>query len=286
MTKGILLFAHNSKDLDYALLAVVSGSFAKKNLGVPVSLVTDKNTVDWMQKSQIYSQARQLFDNIILTDRPTTDNTRMLHDGATGKTVPFINSNRQSAWDLTPYDRTLLIDVDYLIMTEQLNNYWDLDYDVMISSEINDVYSSDRVGYHDRYISDTGVHLYWATTVMFTKNQKSQQFFKLVNSIRENYSVYGDIYRFNSAQYRNDISFSVAKHILGGFVTDLSGALPPVLTAQDTDVLISAADNQLTFLINNKSNQQYFAAAFKDTDIHIMNKQSLVRNAKQLMEML
>jgi hypothetical protein len=40
MTKGVLIFAHNSPDVDYGLMATIAGGLAKKNLGVPVSLVT------------------------------------------------------------------------------------------------------------------------------------------------------------------------------------------------------------------------------------------------------
>ena len=40
MKKGILIFAHNSRDVDYALMSLVSAKFAKENLQVPVSLVS------------------------------------------------------------------------------------------------------------------------------------------------------------------------------------------------------------------------------------------------------
>jgi hypothetical protein len=41
MKKGALIFAHNSRDIDYALMAIISGGLVKKNLKVPVSLATD-----------------------------------------------------------------------------------------------------------------------------------------------------------------------------------------------------------------------------------------------------
>ena len=53
MKRGILIFAHNSRDVDYALMSLVSAKFAKANLQVPVSLVVDKFTVEWMQTSNI-----------------------------------------------------------------------------------------------------------------------------------------------------------------------------------------------------------------------------------------
>lgn len=283
MTRGILLFAHNSSAVDYGLLSIVSGGLAKKNLNVPVSLVTDESTVQWLKQSNMYSTASDIFDKIIIVDQPSTTNTRQLRDGTTKETIPFINANRQSAWELTPYDRTLLIDVDYLILSTNLSQFWEVDFDIMISPAINDICSDNRIGYHDKYISDTGVHLYWATTVMFTKNHQSRIFFDLVESIKNNYKVYSDIYRFSADQYRNDISFSVAKHILDGFSTNLIGSLPPILTAQDRDVLVGITDSKLTFLIDDIASQKNFPTVVSGIDIHVMNKQSIVRHADKLM---
>lgn len=288
MKIGALLFAHNNRDIDYALMAVISGGLAKKHLNIPVSLVSDNSTIDWMKQSGIYIKALEIFENIIEVNKPTTDNTRRLHDGTdNSKVVPFVNANRSSAYDLTPYDRTLLLDSDYFIFSNSLKEYFYVDEDILISKAINDVVGNERVGFHDRYISDTGVHLYWATTVIFTKNERSKSFFDTVTYVKDHYEYYADLFRFDSRQYRNDISFSVAKHILGGFETDLEMSLPPVLTAIDRDILHSVdATGKLTFLVSQNLNSNYCAAAFKNRDIHIMNKQSVIRNAKALMELL
>jgi hypothetical protein len=287
MTRGALIFAHNNRDIDYALMSMISGGLAKKHLAIPVSLVTDESTTAWMKTSGIYQSAEKLFDNIILVEKPKTDNQRRLHDGINNTTVPFVNLNRASAWDLTPYDKTLLLDSDYLIFSDRLNEYWDLDEDILISQAINDIYDQKRLGFHDRYVSDTGVHLYWATIVMFTKNQRSLAYFDMVNYIKDNYQYYGDLFRFDTRQYRNDISFSVAKHILDGFETNETPSLPPVLSALDKDILHSVdATGKLTFLVSPTLNGTYCATAVKDVDIHVMNKQSLIRNAQQLLELI
>lgn len=286
MNRGVLIFAHNSRSVDYALLSIISGGLAKKNLNVPVSLITDHSTVSWMKESKIYNKAQDVFENIILTDRPNTDNKRRLHDGLHNDIVPFINANRSSVWNLSPYDRTLLIDSDYLIFSKNLNEYWDVDQDIMIGESINDIYSNFRLGYHDKYISDTGVKLYWATTVMFTKNLRSKFFFDTVNHIKENYKFYADLYRFDYRQYRNDISFSIAKHIFDGFETDQNKSLPSILTALDKDILLDIDGNRLKFLIDYKLDNNYCLAALVDSDIHIMNKQSIYRHSEKLLKLI
>ena len=285
MNRGALIFAHNSRDVDYSLLAIISGGLAKKHLNIPVSLVTDNSTIEWMKTAGTYSQAVSLFDKIITVEKPTTTNVRKLGDGIESKIVPFVNTNRNSAWELTPYNQTLLLDSDFLIFSDNLNKYWEMDEDVLIASSMNDINEQSRVGYHDRYISDTGVHLYWATTVMFTKNQRSRALFDTVEYVKNNYQHYADLFRFDSRQYRNDISFSVAKHILDGFEKS-SINLPSLLTAIDKDILHSVSGSKLTMLINTGLNSNYCAISVEGMDLHIMNKQSIIRNAESLLSLI
>lgn len=287
MKKGALIFAHNNRNIDYALIALISGGLAKKNLQVPVSLVTDESTINWIKNSNSYELAVNTFDKIIIVPKPITNNTRRLHDGVNNELVPFVNTNRSSVWELTPYDRTLLLDSDFLIFSDRLNEYWEVDEDILIADAMNDVYDQRRVGYHDRYVSDTGVHLFWATTVMFTKNDRSKSFFELVEFIRANYQYYGDLFRFDTRQFRNDIAFSVAKHIISGFETEKLPSLPSLLTIMDRDVLHAVDENgKLTFLVSPMMDSDYCAISMKDTDLHIMNKQSIIRNADSLLKLI
>jgi hypothetical protein len=286
MTRGILIYAHNNRTVDYALMAIISGGLAKKQLMVPASLVTDQSTVDWLAESNMLDTASAVFENIIVVDRPQTDNQRRLHDGESNMVVPFINSNRGSAWDLTPYDRTLLIDSDFLIFSNRLSEYWNVDADVLIGESINDIYGQERLGYNDVYISEVGVKLYWATTVMFSKTSDAKLLFDTVNFVKEHYQYYADIFRFDSRQFRNDIAFSVAKHILGGFEEDENGILPPVLSLLDKDVLHEVNGDRLTVLVSSRLGSDYCAAALSGVDVHVMNKQSIIRNKDKLLELI
>lgn len=286
MKKGVVIYAHNNRSVDYALMAIISGGLAKKNLKVPVSLITDPSTVEWMRESKVLEKATEVFENIIIVDRPESDNIRKLNDGEHVSVVPFLNSNRSSVWDLTPYDRTLLIDSDYLIMSTTLNEFWDLEDDVLIGESINDIYDNSRLGYHDKYISDVGVKLYWATTVMFTKNDAAKTFFDTVNFIKDNYTHYADVFRFDSRQFRNDIAFSVAKHIVDGYEEIKAGLLPPVLTMLDNDILHDIENNKLILLVAPKLDSNYCAASVSNVDLHVMNKQSIQRNKEKLLGML
>ena len=286
MSNGILIFAHNSREVDYILTAVVAGALAKKYLNVPVSLVTDETTLDWSKTSKIYSKVETTFDKIILVEKPASNNVRVLNDGtSSSKVVPFVNSNRADAYSLTPYDRTLLIDSDFLIFSNNLSNYWDVDSSLLISSSMNDI-RGDRIGILDKWVSDEGIPLLWATTVMFTKNDESKLFFELVSHIKQNYNTYALIYRFNPKTFRNDIAFSIAKHMLDGFETKSAG-LPPILTSLDTDIVHSVTCESVKILIEDPKNQgSKNISNLVGRDIHIMNKQAIVRAAAKLLEIL
>lgn len=284
MNKGVLLFAYNSRQVDYLRLSILAGRLAKKHLSVPVSLITDKSTIAWAKESGIYDQVIDIFENVILEEIEHDNNYRLLHDGENKDKVPFKNSSRSRAWDLTPYDRTLLIDSDFLIFSDQLSNYWEIAEDFLISPSIQDINNNDRMQHHDRYISDTGIKLLWATTVMFTKNQNTKLIFDFVKHIQENYSKYAEIYRYDDRVYRNDIAFSLAYHTFSGFVMAENYFLPSVLSTIDKDILIDVNDRKLKFLINTLNQDNYIATSVVDVDIHIMNKQSIIRNYDSLME--
>jgi len=247
MKKGVIVFAHNSPFIDYGLLAIISGGLAKKNLGVPVSLVTDTGTLAWLNSSGMEKKLSDVFENIIEVEYPYTENKRKLHDGFYHQTVPFINSNRCDAYSLSPYDNTLLIDSDF----------------------------------------ESSIPLLWATTVMFKKNKESEFFFKLVEFIKVNYVYFADLFRFNPLQFRNDIAFSIAKHILSGYEVENIYNLPCLTSTLDKDVILEIDKNgKMIILMNPNDDGNYKAAKIINTDIHVMNKQSIIRNKDVLMELI
>ena len=274
MKQGILIFAHNNREVDFLRLAIISGRLAKKNLGKSVSLVTDEHTKQWMVDDDLEDTVREIFDNVIVTEKPSEDNFRTLNDGASAKTVPFANKNRYSAYNLSPYDQTLVIDSDLLILSDKLNKYWNVDTDLSICK--SNVHIKDDFKYLDNFVSDTGPKMFWATAFMFKKTDKAKSFFGLVDYIRENYLDFASIYGFVPNTFRNDVAFSIAKHMFEGFIENENFSLPEIMCTVDKDVLYDIDNGMLKFLISN--NDSYYVTSFKDIDIHVMNKQSLIRN--------
>lgn len=286
MSKGVVLFAHNNRQVDYIRMAILAAKLANKNLNVPVSIVTDPSTMDWAKESNIEKSVIETFDKIIITQRPEdSSNIKNYWDGTNRTPAPFTNGNRFSVWDHTPYQRTLMIDTDFLILTNNLSHYWDVDEDILISPNYNDIQGKERTGYLDTHISETGVEMMWATTVMFTKNENSKLFFDLVEYIKMKYKMFSDVYRFNPLLFRNDIAFSIAKHILNGYQKVNEYSLPDIFSTADRDILIDVKDKRLQFLISQNNRDGYVATSVYNKDVHVMNKFSIMRNYEKLMEL-
>ena len=288
-TKGVLLFAHNNQEIDYGLQAIICAKFVKKNLDVPVSVVTDRGTVDWLESK--YPAYRDVFDQIIISIKPNDySNRKRYYDGSlTYKVNDFWNFDRARAYEISPYDKTLVIDTDLLIVNDRLNSIWDTDEDFMISSCHKDL-ATDRDNFEFLRIADHGIKFVWATAFYFKKTLWTRTFFKLCSHIIENYEFYKFTYQIYYPVVRNDFVFSIALHMMQGFTNNFS---PPDLPATiyytlDKDELLDVrSDSDFLFLIQKKDCLgEYVPVKTSNQIVHIMNKYSLIRHADTLLKVV
>ena len=135
MTRGVLIFAQNNSEIDYAKIALYAAMRVEDYLNVPVSLVTDSK--DWLLKSQ--PQAVSIFDKII-TINSNTSQTKKFYDGTvSSKTLTWKNLSRADCYELSPYDETLVIDSDYIISSSLLSNIWNNNKDFLIYQDSFDL---------------------------------------------------------------------------------------------------------------------------------------------------
>ena len=286
------MYAHNNDEIDYLKIACANALMVKKNLGVPVTLVTDQGTIGWGMTALGEDFINLCFEKIITVDRDYQfNNPRHFSDTSySTKSLQFYNCNHWEAYNLSPYDETLFIDGDYLIMSPALNNCWGSSKDVMIDHRIFSPGSEKPVT--TKYIDDFGIKLYWATVIYFKKSEFSEFLFSTVKHIQENYQYYRDLYYFSNGMFRNDNAFSIAIHTLNGFsdaTESVVGKLPitGLLMSWDTDDIHSVPDvNDIilyTEKVGNKGN--YLLARLKNQDVHIMNKWAINRFADRLIEL-
>lgn len=274
MSNGALIFAHNNTGIDYTKLAVFSARRVRKYLDIPVSIVTDN--------------ARYLtdtfpdhpFDKIIEIPLIERSSDRLYYDGTmASKKLEWKNLTRFRAYDLTPYDTTLVIDSDYIISSNNLSLAFDRDASFQIFNDSFDLAEwRDTKPYHR--INEYSIPFYWATVFVFKKDLLSQAFFDLVSYIKQNWFYFRTLYSIEQSTFRNDFAFSIAINIMNGKTEgDFAIALPGKMCfIEDKDILIELKNQSMKFLIQKKDYLgEYTAAKVSGLDIHVMNKPSLSR---------
>jgi hypothetical protein len=109
MTTGALIFAFNNEKTDYVAMAAWSARNIHRHLGFPVAVVTD----------QEYHPELSVFDQVISAE-PSSGGTRNFEDYQA--TLTWHNASRPDAYNLTPWDNTLLLDADYIVASDQLRH--------------------------------------------------------------------------------------------------------------------------------------------------------------------
>lgn len=294
MTKGFLMFAHNNEEIDYLKLATINAYLIKQNCDIhDITVVTNQHSYDYTVEQLGKDFVHNAISNIVFTEKDKDfkrANSRLYKDTShTSKPLPFYNVDRCDAYNISPYDETLLIDADYLILSDSLNSCWGHNNELMMNWSYQDI-MSERDDPTLKRLSPTGITMYWATVVYFRKTDFAEQFFKTVEHVRDNREYYQDVYKWPGSLYRNDYSFSVAAHMLGGFAEKGIPQLPVphLYKTFDTDDVHSApAPNELIFYLEKpKSLGDFMLCRWRGLDIHVMNKWAINRISKSLMEHL
>ena len=256
MTTGALIFAYNNQAFDYVGMAAWSAANIRRHLGIPVAVVTDKPT-------------DLAFDRVIVHDEPAVD-SRWFTD--IDQRVSWNNRARCHAWDLTPWDRTLLLDADYVVASDRLGLLLD----------------GDRLLCHDRAIDVTGqndfhtlnhfgryhMFLWWATVVVFSHDDHARHVFDCMKMIRDNWSHYKNIYQDRSKTYRNDHALSIAINIVNGHQTAID-SIPWDLATVLPEYQVRAMDQDTYRIDFSRTDGRKAWMAVRDQDLHVMGKQSL-----------
>lgn len=273
MTNGALIFAHNNTQIDYVKLAVFAANRVKQYLDIPVSIVTD-NAAYLLREFKNHP-----FDQVIETTS-TGSSTKLFFDGSlASRRSEWKNFSRNQAYTLTPYDKTLVIDSDYIISSTILKAAFDQDHLFQIYSKSVDLAGWRDTTYFNR-INPYSIPFYWATVFVFEKNIIMQTFFDLVAYIQHNWLYFRILYSIEPVMFRNDFAFSIAIHIMNGktngeFAMELPGKM---IYIQDRDLLLDIKHSGLQFLVEKENHLgEYIAAKTTGLDVHVMNKLSLLR---------
>ena len=290
-SRGVIMFAHNNTEIDYFRLAVVNALLVQKNLGIKnVTVVTDPHSLKQGEKTLGKRLIKKAINNIVVVDKDKRFkalNQRLYKDTShTSKYLPFYNVNRCDAYKISPYDETLLIDVDYLILSDTLNHCWGHNNELMMNWKYQDI-MYERKDPSLARLNDMGITMYWATVVYFRKTEYVESFFNIVSHVKNNPQFYKDLYKWQGTLYRNDYSFSIAAHMMSGFVDKGIPQLPTTLYKSfDTDDIHSAIDENtiVMYLEKPRSPGDFMLTKWQGIDLHIMNKWAINRVSEELLE--
>lgn len=264
MSKGVLIFAYNSK-LDYISIATICAKLVKKHLNLPVSIVTDTLNVD-----------HTVFDTVIINGDKGSYRQRTFKYHNRKETTPWYNKNRSSAYDLSPYDQTLLIDADYLMFNDSLKWLFDSNLEFACYDKVYDISGYEGLTRGAR-VGNPGIHMQWATVVYFTKSELAKNVFDFMKCIKENYEYYALAYNFSTELFRNDYSISIALQSLTGYSQSSFTAIPGYLTTANTGTEIAEVrpNGDIVFTWVDKDHVKK-VTKLRGTNIHIMNKSTIV----------
>lgn len=267
MSRGALLFAFNSPKYNYYAMAEYTAKRINHFLGLPVTIITDESSVP--------ANPTYKFDNTIIV-KPDKNNIRDY--------MVWINKGRFQAYDLSPYDETLLLDTDYMVNSDRLLSTFDICDDFCCHDTTSFLMHPKAP---QEVLSAYSFKTLWATVITFRKTQRAKQIFECLQMVQENYEHYANIHSFIAGVYRNDYALTLALRIANGHSTDHSDIIPWNLlhVGKNTTVHADSTDEfntEYTVMFDNwqrgKIRKEYIN--IKDTDFHVMNKENFMELMK------
>lgn len=290
---GVCLFVYNTEQIDYSKLALLAARYVKSNMkNNTVALVTDDWTWNWLNTHHPKSLIDEVIDEVVIAnDNAEEKNIRVHHDSPwTQFKSKFRNSNKHEIIKYTPFDRTLLIDVDYIVQNHSLDYLFDSDNSVAL---YKNAVSLNNLKPHsdEQTLGPLGIPMFWSTVVYFDKNQEETRlFFDMWAHIKENYEFYKFLYGFSGDMYRTDFCVSIAAHTLegalpGNTISEIADG-PMIYMSQKDDIVHINSVDEWIYLVNNRSeNWKDILVNVKKENVHVMNKRALDRHYDKLIGM-
>jgi hypothetical protein len=259
MKTGALLFAFDTDHIKYFDIACWSAERIKHWLDLPVAVITNNpRAVD-----------ESIFDQVIVHD-PDGINYRWFGD--IKEHVTWLNRDRPSAYQMSPWDQTLLLDVDYVINSDQLLHIINFPQNFLCFRKAYDISRPEEL-----LCKDFGRYrfpMYWATVMMFRKSPMASYIFDCMNMVKENWQHYRNLYSIGDDSYRNDFALSIALSIVSGHTLQVN-EIPWSMASVLPETKLTCDDNEHWSIQYQNSLNQTKMLSFFGMDFHAMGKQDL-----------
>ena len=287
--QGVCFFVYNNNQLDYVDLLMLAARYVKEYLKLPVCMITDNGTYNWMLESQSESDIDTYIDYIKITNDQFKDNPRTHRDSPWSEfTAQFQNSNKHKIWEYSPFEQTLLMDTDYIVkndfLLQSFNNPGVSMYNNAVSTRNDPPHRNEVLLY------PSGIKMWWSTVVYFDRSEFSKMFFDLWDHVADNYEFYQFLYNFPGGLFRTDYCVSIAVHILNGMeestTIDNFDDMPMHYISQDDDIIdINDKQDWICLGCDQKEKWKNILIKHSNLDLHVMNKRALLRMKPKIVEM-
>jgi hypothetical protein len=248
--RGVLLFSFDNQEIQYSKMALECAGRIRHFLDLPVVVVSDKPIGG--------------IETILA--KPPSDNPRYYQDYKDN--LHFLNGNRCLAYDLSPFEETMVMDIDYVLQSSFLSN-------------IDSGYHGLRIAKRAWFINETeppsdmqelgpdGLEMWWATLICFNRSLVAQTFFLVWKQILTDYQFYIDSMGLSAGLVRNDFAVTLAlNRLFAGSIPseiDMPLALPTLTNRNQVTSLWP-----VTFLKGEEK------IPIPHIDVHVMHKKSLL----------
>ena len=185
-----------------------------------------------------------------------------IEKGNTKFSKPWYNLERHLAFEHSPYDRTVVMDVDYFCYSDKILRLLESENDFLVHKNAHDVMHREIMRYDRQAMLD----LVWATVLIFNKTPRTKAIFDTVKLVKQNYQHYCNLYRISYMNFRNDYAFAIALNQINGH-RDYDLIPDSIATVPADAEILELNDKGAVIRWDNKT------ILVQDQDLHFLNKE-------------
>jgi len=260
MTAGVVIFAFNNEHIDYLAMAEWTTRNVHRHLDLPVCVITNKSEIP----------TNYTFDCVVQT---TATDTHWRHFKDFNKNATWYNSNRVDAYELSPWDQTLVLDADYVVASDQLRRLFVVDQDFLCHRWAYEVTGLNNFN-ENNYFGQHKMPMSWATVMLFRRSRTADLIFQSMQMIRQHWQHYLDLYGIAKRTYRNDMALSIAMNIVDGHTLTQPTIPWPLISLDAVHPLTQLSpDSYRVDFVTPDNKHKWIVLEYQD--FHAMGKQHL-----------